>query len=66
MIQGLQFIKSQKSSWERDTYAKLENLQKGTYYILIHPELNESTYVDQPEFNINAYGPSNVTFSDET
>ena len=46
IIQGLQFIKSQKSSWERDTYAKLENLQKGTYYILIHPELNESTYVD--------------------
>ena len=45
---------------------KLESLQKGTYYVLVHPELDESSYVDQPEFNINAYGPSNVTFSDET
>ena len=38
----------------------------GTYYLLVHPELDEISYVDQPEFNINAYGPSSVTFSDES
>ena len=32
----------------------------------MHPELDEISYVDQPEFYINAYGPSNVTFLDET
>jgi hypothetical protein len=34
--------------------------------MLVHPELDEKTYVDQPNFNINAYGPSIVSFSDET
>jgi len=66
ILNGLQFLKNVKSNYERDTYLKLESLEKGTYYVLVHPELDESSYVDQPEFYINAYGPSNVTFSDET
>jgi len=34
--------------------------------MLVHPGLDESSNIDQPEFIINAYGPSNVTFTDET
>jgi hypothetical protein len=34
--------------------------------MLVHPGLDENSYIDQPEFNVNAYGPTDVTFTDET
>ena len=66
ILKGLKFIKNIKSMYERDAYLKLENIQKGSYYMLVHPDIDEISYVDQPEINVNIYGPSNVKFLDVT
>lgn len=34
--------------------------------MLVHPDIDEKSYVDQPEINVNIYGPSNVKFLDVT
>jgi hypothetical protein len=36
---------------------EIDNLGKGTYYLILDADIDSNTYVDEPDFNVNSYGP---------
>ena len=63
-------MKSKKSRahliHERDNYLEFDNLEKGSYYILLDVDINPETFKEDPPMYLNNYGPGKTTFSIET
>ena len=49
---------------DRDAYVEFESLEKGFYYVWVKFDWHETAakYKDQLVFNVNAYGPTRVSF----
>lgn len=62
---GFEFLECGKSSgkiqFERDFYAEIKNLQKGTYFILADVDIDQR-WQGNPPFFVNNYGPGKTTF----
>ena len=63
-------MKSKKSGanliYERDNYLEFDDLEKGSYYILLDVDINPETFKEDPPMYLNNYGPGKTTFSIET
>ena len=63
-------MKSKKSGarvlFERDNYLEFDDLEKGSYYILLDVDINPETFKEDPPMYLNNYGPGKTTFSIET
>ena len=67
---GIEFLKAKKSGarllQERDNYIEFDNLEKGSYYILLDVDINPKTFLDNPPMYVNNYGPGKTIFQIET
>ena len=54
---GIEFINGDKGFCERDIYLEIDNLGKGTYYLILDADIDQNTYINEPDFNVNSYGP---------
>ena len=58
---GIEFLKSKKSGarvlFERDNYLEFDDLEKGSYYILLDVDINPETFKEDPPMYLNNYGP---------
>jgi hypothetical protein len=59
--EGIEFLKSKKSGanliYERDNYLEFDDLEKGSYYILLDVDINPETFKEDPPMYLNNYGP---------
>ena len=63
---GFELVGNAKTSsyifFERDIYVEMKNASKGTYFILADIDIDQRTFIGNPPFYVNSYGPGKTTF----
>ena len=63
---GFELVGNAKTSmhiyYERDIYVEMKNASKGTYFILADIDIDQRTFIENPPFYVNSYGPGKTTF----
>jgi calpain-15 len=59
---GVTFMKGTKGYQDRDTYIEMDDLEKGTYYLFVEMEWNDTTPSAERCFNVTDYGPGKTSF----